>query len=292
MLIEIKQAVEEAMLSSFDQNGELFDSTLYALSTGGKRVRPILVHLMNKALKNDLPVMDVALATEFFHTASLIVDDLPCMDNDALRRGKPTLHTVFGETKALLTSYGLLCEGFGRIEENGAKMAEARPPFCDRADRAVSIGLECAARCSGFRGAVLGQYRDLFAKRFSPQEVESIIELKTVTLFEGAFILGWIFGGGSFAALRLVRKLSYHFGIAFQIRDDLEDLVQDSKREKQANFALHFGEEKARLRLQQEVGLFWSICDRLGLDRFIFQPLLELLEKEEHLHSFLDTSSR
>jgi geranylgeranyl diphosphate synthase type II len=123
---------------------------------------PSLVLLIAEGLGHGLNVFDSALAVEFFHTASLIADDLPCMDNEEERRSKPSVHKVYGESIALLSSYSLICSAFERIYRNGAVMRDAEPPFCSFADRACVVAFEHATRCAGILGATGGQFLDLF----------------------------------------------------------------------------------------------------------------------------------
>lgn len=272
----MKEEIEEEIKALFQEENELSKAVTYALLSGGKRIRPLIVHYIAEALGQNLPVMDAALSVEFFHTASLIADDLPCMDNDVLRRGKKSLHEMFGETIALLASYALISEAFKKIEENGKKMAAVHPDLSLKALEAVSIALEQASLSSGIKGAVLGQYYDLFGikkEKLTEELLEKILYLKTGTLFEGAFVLGWVFGGGDFKKLSEVKKLARHFGFAFQIRDDLKDIKNDKKKEG-LNFALCFGEELAKKRVKKEMELCLELLKNLFLEKSKIHSLL------------------
>ncbi len=279
-LLKIKQTIDESLALEFSQEKrkvKLFDAASYALLSGGKRVRPILVQLVSKALGHGLPVMDAAIAVEFFHTASLIADDLPCMDDDAMRRSRPSLHMEFGEGTALLASYGLIAEGFGKIEKNGKAMRCEREPFSSRAFEATSIALEYASRFSGMRGASLGQFFDLYRNNEDLSFLEETIYLKTITLFEGSFILGWIFGGGEFCSLKKVEKLAWHFGMAFQIADDLKDFKQDALKNSTSNYAVALGIERAKERLDKEVLAFSETLKTLSIESEGFSYLANRL---------------
>lgn len=270
--------IEDAIKLAFPETNELTSAVSYALLSGGKRVRPLIVHYLAEALGCNFPVMDAALAVEFFHTASLIADDLPCMDNDEMRRGKKSVHEVFGETVALLASYALISEAFKKIEENGRKMAH----LSVNAYEAVVIALGHAAKAAGIRGAVLGQYYDLFAgqkEALTEELIERVIYLKTGTLFEGAFVLGWVFGGGEFSLLDQVKKLAFHFGLAFQIRDDLKDAHQD-KGKSNLNFALFIGRDLALKRLHQEVERCFALLEDLPIKKSKLHLLLTDLALE------------
>lgn len=229
------------MIEQMGEVGVLKDACAYALKSGGKRLRPILVLMIGEMLGN-CDVMPSAFSVECFHTASLIADDLPCMDNDSIRRGIPTLHIAFGETAAVLASFTLMGAGYGGIHENGKIMAK------DGEKRAM-ICLGEAVRCAGLNGATQGQFLDLFPPDLNLETIQSIIYKKTVTLFEISFLFGWIFGGGELDRIPLLKKCAYHLGLAFQIADDLEDVAQ----EKGLNLALCLGREKAISCLEQEI---------------------------------------
>src|SRR5580693_9207668 len=153
----IEQEIAKSILS-FGEKTKLRDACEYALTTGGKRFRPLIVILIGEALNNGLNVYESALSVEFFHTASLIADDLPCMDNDDERRDKPSLHKVYGEAIAILASYALITAAFERIHKNAQVMKESVPPYSEFSDRACVIALETATHCAGILGATGGQF--------------------------------------------------------------------------------------------------------------------------------------
>lgn len=269
-----KDIIEKHLLDPFLGETKLHEAIRYALSSPGKRIRPLIVFLVKEALQSDLNVIPAALCCEYFHTASLIADDLPCMDNDDFRRDRPTLHKIFGETTALLASYALISESFQMIYQNGKEMQKQSQD----AEKATMIALECASRCSGIRGASLGQFKDLFcAHKSSLKEIEEIIYLKTGTLFEGSFVLGWVFSGGDLSKIKQVQETAQHFGNVFQLRDDLLDVDCDKKRKNPCNLALLYGEEKAQELLGLELEQFSEKAQNLFEKSFIFQPLLEEL---------------
>lgn len=231
MAIDIyRTQIEKALVHFIDQMGEknrLRDACEYALLNGGKRLRPILVLLIAEGIGCQHDVMPVALSVEFFHTASLIADDLPCMDNDDLRRNRPSLHKVFGEDVAILASYALIAEGYGGLYRNGQIYPQAN----------LSVCLEAATRCAGIQGATNGQYLDLYPPDSSVSTLQKIIYQKTVTLFEIAWIFGWVFGGGNPNQLSSAKQAAYHLGMAFQIADDLLDFEQDELQQSAINIA-------------------------------------------------------
>jgi len=273
---QIEQEIARS-ISSLGEKTKLRDACEYALTNGGKRFRPLLVYLIAEALGYGLNVSEAALSVEFFHTASLIVDDLPCMDNDDERRDKPSAHKVYGETIALLASYALITAAFGKIQRNAELMRAVGAPFAASADRVVTIALECAAHCSGIMGATGGQFYDMFPPPFSLENIKQVIYKKTVTLFEVAFIFGWLFGGGDLAQIQRVRKTAYHFGMAFQVADDLNDIDQDEKMERDINLAKFFGKERAHAVFEEEMRAFDFSLKELRLDTPSFFKMQQML---------------
>jgi len=257
-----------------DQN-KLLDACEYALLNGGKRIRPLIVMMTAGALDNKLNVLEACLSVEYFHTASLIADDLPCMDNDDFRRSTPSLHKSYGETVALLASYALISAGYEKIFQSVQVLSKQKEPFRERANETCVIALDSAVRSAGISGAVGGQYKDLFPENKSLEVVLDVIYKKTVTLFEIAFVFGWIFGGGDLKAVERVRDTAYHFGMAFQIADDLGDMDQDG--EESLNIGLILGKEKACSLFEKEVEMFINKLIKLGLMTPEFQQAIDLL---------------
>ena len=276
----LRDRIEQEIAGSISSLGEktkLRDACEYALTNGGKRFRPLIVYLVAEGLGNGLNVGEAALSVEFFHTASLIVDDLPCMDNDDERRDKPTLHKTYGETIALLASYALITAAFGKIHSNTETMRAAGAPFSASCDRICSLALENASQCSGIHGATGGQFYDMFPPTFTLDSLRQVIYKKTVTLFVISFAFGWLFGGGDPLHLPRVRKLSYHFGMAFQIADDLNDLDQDEKMGRDINLARFVGRERAHGVFEEEMRSFDHELRELKLDTPSFQKMQQML---------------
>lgn len=275
---KIEQEIAKS-ISFFGEKTKLRDACEYALTNGGKRLRPLIVFLVAEGLGNGLNVCDAALGVEFFHTASLIVDDLPCMDNDDERRNKPSVHKVYGEPIALLASYALMTAGFERIHRNAQVMREAGPPFSTFSDRACVLALEVATHCSGILGATGGQFLDLFPPNQNLETVHEVIYKKTVTLFEVSFVFGWLFGGGDIALLDQVKRMAYHLGMAFQIADDMGDMTQDEKNQSEVNIARLIGKERAHSLFEEEMANFQDHLKELGLFTPSFEKMCGLLIK-------------
>lgn len=275
-LERVDQKITQSLLE-FGEKTKLRDACEYALMSGGKRFRPLIVILVAEALNNQLDVLDAALAVEFFHTASLIVDDLPCMDDDDQRRDKPSTHKIYGESTALLASYSLMTAGFGKIYQSAEVLKKSSSPFSASSDVICSLALCIATQCSGILGATGGQFFDLFPPDDSLETAQKIIAQKTGTLFEIAFAFGWLFGGGSAKQLGLIKKLAHHFGFAFQIADDLHDIKQDAQEDPRLSIAHMLGPEKAREYFQNELSSCCVCLKKLDLFTPSFEKIINML---------------
>jgi geranylgeranyl diphosphate synthase type II len=236
--------------------------------------------MVAEGLGRGLAVHEAALSVEYFHTASLIADDLPCMDNDDERRDKPSLHKVYGETIALLASYALITAAFEKIHKNAALMKKAGFPYDALSDRACVLALESATHCSGILGATGGQFMDIFPPSLTLDVIKQVIYKKTVTLFEVSFVFGWLFGGGDFSRLDDVKKAAYHLGMAFQIADDIGDLAQDEKNQRDINMARLVGKERAFSIFSDEMKSFEKQLADLSLFTPSFQKMSDMLSAQ------------
>lgn len=214
-------ALEPALKACFGkERGFEFDGLLdamdYSLTAGGKRIRPVLVLEFSRLLGGNMEdALPVACAVEMLHTYSLIHDDLPCMDNDDLRRGKPTSHKVFGESTAVLAGDALQAEAFGTI-------LRCPLPVERRAKCA-----EILAGAAGTDGICGGQYMDLSAEghALSAEELSDLQARKTGALLAGACMLGAAAAGAGEDMLNLAGQYGAQLGAAFQIRDDMLDVL-------------------------------------------------------------------
>ncbi len=195
---------------------ELFSAMRYSLLAGGKRLRPVFVFDFCRMCGGDWrKAVPFAAAVEMIHTYSLIHDDLPCMDNDDFRRGKPTNHKVYGEAIAVLAGDALLTAAFSQI---------AQAPFDgDTRIRAVNA----LAACAGELGMVGGQVLDMQSenRQCTDTEVLDIQNRKTGALFRAACMLGVQAGNGGAQQLEAAKTFADGFGLAFQIRDDMLDVI-------------------------------------------------------------------
>lgn len=286
-----RNAIEEALSLAVEEMGEkngLRDACEYALMSGGKRLRPIIVLMIAEALGFDLDVLPAALSVEFFHTASLIADDLPCMDDDDERRGAPSLHKAFGENVAILTSYTLIAAGYGGISENARRM-EKKGHFGAKAQEVALLSLTETTKCAGINGATHGQFLDLYHSHADFATFQKIVQLKTSSLFGISFLYGWLFGGGDPRAVNRLKKCGSHLGMAFQIADDLDDESQDTEHLNPMNIAVLCGKEKALSLFEKEILSFRRELEELGLWTPSFQSLFLTLDRRKHLpaHFFI-----
>ncbi|SPN73863.1 Farnesyl diphosphate synthase,geranyltranstransferase,Geranylgeranyl pyrophosphate synthase,solanesyl diphosphate synthase,Polyprenyl synthetase [Chlamydia serpentis] len=257
----IEIAIENA-LEEFGPVGHPIRSPVeYALKGGGKRIRPSLVCMIAQGLGLNYEVMDSALAVEFVHTSTLIADDLPCMDNDDERRGRPTVHKAFDEATALLASYALIPAAYSHLRLNAKKLKEKG---CDPKDVDVAYDIigDITDKNIGFSGVLGGQYDDMFFANKGKEHVQSIMIKKTGALFEIACISGWLFGGGDPSFTPLITSFSNNFGLLFQIKDDLLDIQRDYQKIG-LNYALLFGENAALELLETSKNNCLELLDRL-----------------------------
>ncbi len=252
-------------IAAFGFKTKLSEACEYALTNGGKRMRPAIVFLVAEALGFNTDVSQAALSIEYFHTASLVADDLPCMDDDEERRSKPTVHKVYGESVALLVSYALIAMGYGCLEKNVKSLKGTQLPFSHKADHIGILALENAAYNTGIQGATGGQFFDIFPPDLSFSALQEIIHKKTVSLFEVSFVYGWLFGGGNPDQLPLVKKAAAHFGLAFQIADDIGDIKQDAKNNRLVNIASRFGLETAHTKVKEEIAGYNETLQKLQI---------------------------
>ena len=277
-LLGQKKEIDKEVKSYLEgvKNSALHNPIAYSLLSGGKRLRPILVKLMARSIGKGFDVSQSAVAIELFHTASLIADDLPCMDDDDYRRGALALHKKYKESTALLSSFALLTEGFSQIEKNSRLYFKQGYGSEGESDKRLRIALKETTKLSGPNGVVLGQYLDVEQANTETEEAfERLYYLKTGTLFQGAFTLGYVFGGGDLSKMHLIEKLSTHLGFAFQIRDDLEDMDEEC-----LSYPKKFGEQMAKDRCKKEIEGFLEALDQLELDKKIFDEIISYLFSE------------
>lgn len=199
------------------------EAMYYSLEAGGKRIRPLLTFATLKAFKKEAIIgLDVAVAIEMLHTYSLIHDDLPSMDDDDLRRGKPTNHKVFGEAIAILAGDALLTYSFQMVTETNNELVSS--------DKKIELVRELA-KAAGTEGMVGGQVADMEAegKKLGIDDLEYIHIHKTGKLLTFSVLAGAILAGATEQQKNCLTQFAHHLGLAFQIQDDILDLEGDQE---------------------------------------------------------------
>ena len=249
-----RSAVEDYLNGLFTDKphwADLYESMRYSLLAGGKRIRPVLTlefaRLAGMDWKKAVPV---ACALELVHTYSLIHDDLPCMDDDDLRRGKPTNHKVYGETLAVLAGDALQPEAFRIILTAPGLAAE------QRADCALIL-----AEAAGADGMVAGQVIDTLHAPKTEEELGEVHHLKTGAMIAGACKLGVAAAGRRGDLLAAAEEYGYQLGLAFQIRDDMLDVIGSADE-----FGKPIGSDKEEGKVTYVDLLGLEACDRKVLD--------------------------
>jgi len=219
----IERALSKAVPAASVRPSTIHAAMRYSLLGGGKRLRPILVLAAAEACgaKDPTDVLPAACAVELIHTYSLIHDDLPCMDDDDLRRGRPTSHKVYGEGVAVLAGDALLTRAFGLIAE--ITPAKRYP---------LAVLLEETAKAAGSLQLIAGQVADIEAegRKLSIADVRFIHERKTAALIVLSLRLGAMIANATPGQLKAVTQFGQALGLAFQIIDDILDVTQSSEQ--------------------------------------------------------------
>ncbi len=273
----VRQELEDrlaALLADSGPSADRLAAAMRAAALGsGKRMRPLLLMLVARDLGCDSPALiDVACAVELVHAASLVLDDMPCMDDAQLRRGKPTIHVQYGEDVAILASIALLSRAFGILGS-----AQDIPP---------AVRARLVARLSetiGAQGLVRGQFLDLQASARSAEDIATTNELKTGVLLGAAVDMAAIIAETDDCVARSLRAFALAAGHAFQIRDDFQDgpgmdpsvTGKDTGKDvNKATFINTLGFDEARRRLMDHLHeadrcLTDAIGSKQGTRRFV-----------------------
>ncbi|MBQ2250135.1 MAG: polyprenyl synthetase family protein [Lachnospiraceae bacterium] len=290
---EFKKAVAEteAIVYSYLPAEEghqktIFEAMNYSMQAGGKRIRPLLMHEVYKMFGGTGKEIEPFMAAiEMIHTSSLIHDDLPCMDNDELRRGKPTTWKVFGYDMAVLAGDALMIFAFETSAKALALGADAA---------AVVKAMGILAQKTGIYGMIGGQTVDveLTGKPVPREKLDFIYRLKTGALLEASMMIGAVLAGATEEQVKVVESIAADVGLAFQIQDDILDVVStaevlgkpvlsDEKNEKTTYVTLE-GLEKAKADVKM---ISDRACDTLqGLpgEKDFLSQLIEMLVHREN----------
>lgn len=240
---QLKELFETAALSETKKwrgwPARLREASTYAFLGGGKRVRPVLSLAVGELFGAAATVMPWALAVELIHTYSLVHDDLPAMDDDDFRRGRPTCHKAFDEGTAVLVGDALLTRAFECLADSSIS-----PP-------AQSELFPLLAKISGGEGMVGGQIEDLYGSLTNLDDLVRMQQLKTGALLAGAATGAAILSGAPSQHIEIVSAFGQDLGLLFQLTDDILDRVQDEHRD--ANNFFHHLSETEVFRWREEL---------------------------------------
>lgn len=248
--------VEHSLLSFLpdakDGQEKVVKAMEYSLVIGGKRLRPVFTLEFARACGGTREdALPLACAMEYIHTYSLIHDDLPCMDNDDMRRGKPSCHKAFGEATALLAGDALLTHAFEIVSNS------------DLPGDVIASAVSLLAQNSGVLGMIGGQVIDLKYEKENPtvNQLLTVYKMKTGALISAACLMGCISAGATEEQLAAASKFAYSLGIAFQIQDDILDIIGDEEKlgkpigsdadNEKTTYATLVGLEKAKADVKQ-----------------------------------------
>lgn len=296
---EVNRILEEYLPSGMDKNSVIEEAMRYSIVAGGKRLRPMILLEVCRLFTEDVTVLKTAAcfatALEMIHTYSLVHDDLPAMDNDEYRRGMLTTHAKFGEAYGILAGDALLNEAFYLCAKEAERLAAA----CSENDTLLPLlfasvkAQRILAEFAGKDGMIKGQEIDLASegKQVDSETLLTMYELKTSRLLEAAFTIGAVIAGASEEQQRCAYKVASAVGRAFQLRDDILDLIGDEakigkpvnsdiKNEKCTYVSLNGMEKTERevIRLTQEAIAF---LEQLPGDKeFLKCLMLSLVQRE------------
>ena len=283
-------------LSLYETSPEMREILEYTLK-GGKRMRPAIIYDILNTFNRDIDGSNIATTIELIHTSSLIIDDLPCMDNDDIRRGKESLHKKYGLLSAKITSTVLISDAHMML----FKMYDAVSSQyeTDDLENRILYILDNITTNIGIDGAAYGQYLDMLPKYTdefvedvldkeiknynNENSIQEIVEKKTGVIFEIAFVSAYTIGGGDMKKIDDVKKASHYFGTIFQIYDDFMDEELDKTRMGNGltpNYVIRFGREHSIEVMNKSINEFRKIMKYLGLySKFFSEMLLYILKK-------------
>lgn len=282
---QLKELVDNYLSNYFKDKGSynslIYDAASYSLNVGGKRIRPILFMLVYFMYKGeDKEIIDMAAAIEMIHTYSLIHDDLPCMDNDDLRRGKPTNHKVYGENIAVLAGDALLNEAMILLMD-----------FSIKHGKDALVAAREIAYAAGADGMIGGQVVDIIneGKRISKEELNYMHLKKTGELIRSSIVAGAILAEVDKSEIDLLNKFGMNLGLAFQIKDDILDVTGDVEKlgkntladVNKSNFITMYGLEECKVMCEDLTAECITILDKISVNTDILKELtIELLKRD------------
>lgn len=297
---ELNRVIEGFLPEAKGPQKTVIEAMNYSVRAGGKRLRPMLLRetfLLCGGREEDMALVEPFLAAvEMIHTYSLVHDDLPAMDNDEYRRGKKTTWSVFGETMGILAGDGLLNYAFETALRAFQACGDTASGAAGMDSKRVARSLAVLAEKAGIYGMIGGQTADLEAEgQTGPAEGEQLLFIhahKTAALIQAPMMIGAILAGASEEQIRAAEKCGYNIGIAFQIQDDILDVVgnsdelgkpvgSDAQNGKQT-YVTWKGLEQARADVETLSQEAWNILERLGTENcFLKQLVRELIHRKK-----------
>ncbi|MCI8442303.1 MAG: polyprenyl synthetase family protein [Provencibacterium sp.] len=289
---EYREAVERQLEKSLPVCRQPYrivvDAMRYCTLGAGKRMRAMLcLEFCRQSCGDYERALPFAAALEMMHAYSLIHDDLPCMDDDALRRGKPSCHIRFGEANALLAGDALLTASFTAALSGGSHPQVG-------SERALQAAMTLAGR-AGVDGMIGGQVMDLAAEKhpeLDDQTLHLLYSLKTGALIRAACEIGAIVGGAGQDVIRLGGEFAAHLGLAFQIVDDILDVTADEQTlgkpvgsdeaSGKTTYAIRFGIERARLMAQDSIRRARAVLAQLPGDGRFLEEICNMVLERDH----------
>ena len=250
----IERELEGRLPPAVEEPRDVHEAMRYATLHGGKRLRPILtICVSNMAGRPPEEVIGAACAIECVHAASLVLDDLPSMDNAPERRGRPSTHVAFGEATAILAATSLIALGFDLVVSGPGTLGK-------------EAAVQDLARSIGSRGLVGGQSADLEhpLRPSAPGALEMVHDLKAGTLFAAAVRIPALLLGLEPQRTDCLVRFAHHLGVAFQISDDLLDIESSAESESGVNLAARIGTVQAHQRLDELIGEANCALDEMG----------------------------
>ncbi len=283
-IARVEAGIDRHLPAADTRPARIHTAMRYSLQAGGKRLRPVLVLAAADLFADAADPLPAAVAVECIHTYSLIHDDLPCMDNDDLRRGRPTAHKAFDEATALLAGDALLTHAFALL----ATAYAPRPAIAQALIREL-------ADAAGSRRLIGGQMEDLMAEKranATADELEFIHLHKTAAMIEVSLVLGGLVGGAGPVEVDALRQSGRHLGLAFQIIDDLLDATadtatlgktagKDAKADKTTSVKLHGLEASRQLAATHSAQAVAALRTLPGDTRFLI-ALAEMMLARTH----------
>ena len=278
----VNQALQKYFVKQDNHQSTIYDAMEYSLFSGGKRIRPVLCVACAEMFGSGEDALPFACALEMIHTYSLIHDDLPCMDDDDLRRGKPTSHIVYGEAMAVLAGDSLLTLAFDTVLKHSA------------VSPALTVeGMKILAESAGTEGMIGGQVIDLESEGKAVDSVTlmSMHIHKTGALIMAAAKMGALIGGGTKEDVLNMEKFARYIGVAFQIKDDILDVESttdvlgkpvgsDSDNEK-TTFVTLYGLEQSKKMLEDYTNKAIEVLDEYGEAAEFLRGLADFLLRRD-----------